>query len=294
MSKPSHQGDREQQHPLDQVRLWVASPPEVLRIQRLLEQHHYLGRIRPVGERLYYVASDSKGKWLAVLVLSTAAKHLKHRDRWIGWTAEQRRRRLSLITNNSRFLLLPHSTVPNLGSRVLRLALDRLAHDWHARYGHPVLAVETFVDPAQFQGTVYAANGWIELGQTGGWGRCRRDSYVKHDQPKRLLVRALTRTACRTLQAERLRPELAPVEANVPVRCTHRVGQIRTVAEHFKTLPEYRQRIESYPLFSLASQSNVAAPRADFTPGPTHSHAGANLHDQQGMPDQPRHTHGPR
>jgi hypothetical protein len=188
-----------------------------------------------------------------LLVFSGAAKHLKHRDQWIGWTHEQRRRRLSLVTNNSRFLLLPEFSVPNLGSRVLRLTLQRLPADWQTRYGHPVEVVETFVDPAQFCGTVYTASGWTELGQTDGWGRRQRDYYVKHDKPKRLFVRALHRNSCRRLQAEHLKPDLALVEAKVPARCTKRVQEIRSIVDHFKTLPEYRERVESYPLFSLAA-----------------------------------------
>jgi len=63
------------------------------------------------------------------------------------WTRAQRDRRLCLVANNSRFPILPEAHQPNLGSRVLRLTLDRLAADWMARYGHPVLVVETFVDP---------------------------------------------------------------------------------------------------------------------------------------------------
>jgi hypothetical protein len=40
------------------------------------------------------------------------------------------------------------------------LALGRLSTDWQQKYGHPVLVVESFVDPERFQGTVYSANGW--------------------------------------------------------------------------------------------------------------------------------------
>src|SRR5206468_5199238 len=139
----------------------------------------------------------------------------KSRDRWIGWTDAQRERGLSLVANNSRFLLLPDKTFPNLGTRSLRLVLARLSQDWQARYGHPVLVVETFVDPEQFDGTVYSANGWTELGQTDGWGRHGRDYYVRHDKPKRLFVRELCQEACRSLQAEHLKPDLAGVEAKV-------------------------------------------------------------------------------
>jgi hypothetical protein len=253
MPKPKRLPDEAQQRLLGEVRVQLAERSELPRLNRLLDEHHYLGSLKPVGERLYYVATDASGRWLAILVFSAAANHLRARDQWIKWSNEQRRRRLSLITNNCRFLVLPDCSVPNLGSRILRLTLDRLSADWQSRYGHPILVVETFVDPDQFPGTVYTANGWEELGQTDGWGRQRRDYYAKHDKPKRLFVRALERGACRSLQAEHLKPSLAGVEAKVPVRCTQRVKEIESIVQHFKRLPEYRARVESYPLFSLAA-----------------------------------------
>jgi len=243
-----------QQALLEQVRVVLVTAPEARRrFQRLLQHHHYLGRLQPVGEQLYYAAVDTRGRWVALLLFSAAAKHLKHRDQWIGWTRPQCDRRLSLVVNNSRFLILPDSSVPNLGSRVLRLALDRLSADWQARYGHPVLVVETFVDPAQFCGTVYTANGWQELGLTDGWGRRQRDYYVRHDQPKRLFVRALVKNACRSLQAEHLRPALAPVEKKAGARCYHKCHEIQALTEAFKALPDYRGRVESYPVWSLVT-----------------------------------------
>jgi Domain of unknown function (DUF4338)/DDE_Tnp_1-associated len=221
------------------------------RFQEVLDEHHYLGKIRPVGEQFYYVALDAKGGWLALLLFNAPAKHLKHRDRWIGWTRAQRERRLSLIVNNSRFLLLPDRSVPNLGSRVLRLTLDRLSDDWQARYGHPVLAVETFVDPEQFCGTVYTANNWVELGLTDGCGRHQRDYYVKHDKPKQLFVRELVPNARRSLQAEHLKPALTVVEKKTAPGCYHKIKEIKALTEHFKAVPEYRKRHESYPIWSL-------------------------------------------
>lgn len=221
------------------------------RFQSLLQKHHYLGRLKPVGEQLYYVAVDGRGEWLALLLFSAAAKHLKHREQWIGWTSVQCDRRLSLVANNSRFLVLPEQSVPNLASRALRLALDRLGADWQARYGHPVLVVETFVDPAQFCGTVYTASNWVELGLTDGWGRRQRDYYVQHDQPKRLFVRELAPKARRRLQAERLPPALAAVERKNAPRCHYKIKEIQAFTEHFKAVPEYRGRVESYPAWSL-------------------------------------------
>jgi hypothetical protein len=242
------------QEVLEQVRIVVVSGAEERRrFQKLLRKHHYLGGLRAVGEQMYYAAVDGPGHWRALLLFSAAAKHLKHRDQWIGWTRPQRDRRLSLVVNNSRFLILPHAHIANLGSRVLRLTLDRLSADWQARYGHPVLVVETFVDPEQFNGTVYTANGWQEVGRTDGWGRCRRDFYVQHDKPKRLFVREVVKKARRSLQAEHLKPALAGVEKKAGARCYHKCGALQALTEHFKALPEYRGRVESYPVWSLVT-----------------------------------------
>jgi len=236
---------------LEGLQARLVEPVELPRFHSLLRRHHYLGSLKAVGERLYYVVSDRGGDWVGLLVFNGAAKHLKLREKWIGWSGAQARRRLKLVVNNSRFLLLPHKKVPNLGSKALRLVLERLSDDWQARYGHPVLVVESFVDPDQFCGTVYTANGWEELGQTDGWGRRRRDYYVKHDKPKRLFVRELCPKARRSLQAEHLKAALAIVEAQVPVRCPMRFKQIELIAQQFKQVPEYRARYGSYPLWSL-------------------------------------------
>jgi len=241
----------EAQSVLDGMQVRLLQRQELERCQRLLEQHHYLGRVKPVGERLYYVVTDAQGEWLALLVFAAAAKHLKHRERWIGWTDEQRERRLSLVVGNVRFLLLPDKTFPNLGTRALRLTLGRLSRDWLASYGHPVLVVETFVDPEQFCGTVYTANGWEELGLTDGSGRHQRDYYVRHDKPKRLFVRELCRNARRSLQAEQLKPALAVVEAKVGPRSRHCAKEIKSIVDHLKEVPEYRARVGLYPLWSL-------------------------------------------
>jgi len=240
-----------------QIRLLLTAKDKA-RARRLLARHHYLGDVRAVGEQLFYAVTDGHGGWLGVLVFCAASRRLRARDRWIGWSEEQRRRRLALVVNNCRFLLLPKKTFPNLGSRSLRLTLDRLSADWQERYEHPVVLVETFVDPEQFSGTVYAANGWRELGQTDGFGRVRRDFYVQHHKPKRLFARELCRNARRSLQAGQLRPALARVEAKTRPRSTQSPAQIRSLVEQLKTLPDYRARIGVYPLWSLVAIAVLA------------------------------------
>ena len=84
---------------------------------------------------------------MALLTFSGAAPHTKARELKIRWTPRQRARRLGLVVNNSRFLVLPErQRYPNLASRVLALCLKRLDADWQEHWGHPVLLVESYVD----------------------------------------------------------------------------------------------------------------------------------------------------
>ncbi len=230
----------------------LSTRKERSRARRLLAKHHYLGDVRAVGEQIWY-AIIAQGQWLGVLVFCAASRRLRARDRWIGWSEEQRRRRLALIVNNCRFLLLPDKTFPNLASRSLSLCLHCLSADWQARYGHPVVLVETFVDPEQFCGTVYTASGWQELGQTDGFGRVRRDFYVEHNKPKRLFARELCKNARRSLQADQLKVTLAPAEAKTRPRCTQSAAEIRSLIQYLKNLPDYRRRIGIYPLWTLVA-----------------------------------------
>jgi len=259
MSEHFRKPPPEEQAVLDRLQVRLLESAELKRCNEQLDEYHYLGSVKPVGERLYYVATDHQGEWLGLLVFAAAAKHLKYRDRWIGWTEVQRERRLALVVNNVRFLLLPDKTFPNLGTRVLRKVLARLRDDWQRVYGHPVLVVETFVDPELFCGTVYTANGWEELGQTDGSGRHQRDYYVRHDKPKRLFVRELVRNARRSLQAEKLKPALAVVEAKVGLRSRHTTKEIKSIVDDLKQVPEYRTRVGSYPLWSLLAIYLLAA-----------------------------------
>ncbi len=143
---------------------------EVARCDQFIVEHHYLHNVTLVGEHLRY-AFIYQGRWLAVVTWSSAAFHLKDRDRFIGWTPEQCRRRRRLLANNSRLLVLPDGHYPNLISRFMKLMLGQLSADWEARWGHHLALVETFVDPRFYQGTAYQVSGWSHLGKSAGWTR---------------------------------------------------------------------------------------------------------------------------
>src|ERR1700681_2531129 len=112
MSKTVRLPDCDQQALLDQVQVRLVERAELERFKELLDEHHYLGSLKAVGERLHYVATDAQGQWLALLVFSAPAKHLKHRDQWIGWSPAQRHRRLSLVTNNNPIFFFSSSAPP--------------------------------------------------------------------------------------------------------------------------------------------------------------------------------------
>ena len=151
---------------LEQVR---RTPEEPL-FNSLLEQHHYLGYTQPVGEHLKYLVWVQQ-RPIACLAWSSAPRHLGPRDRFLGWSAEARRRNIHLIATNLRFLVLPWVKVPHLASHILGRMARQLPGDWEQLYEHPVHFLETFVDPDRFRGTCYRAANWIVLGHTTGRGK---------------------------------------------------------------------------------------------------------------------------
>lgn len=144
-----------------------------------LARYHYLSFRQPVGENLRYLAVDQNERPLACLLFGSAAWKCAARDRYIGWEAACRRERLHLLTNNHRFLILPWVRVPHLASHLLGLAARRLSADWEAKYGHPILLVETFVDRDRFAGTSYRAANWQCVGATTGRSRNDRGHRLK-------------------------------------------------------------------------------------------------------------------
>lgn len=155
-------------------------PIELLQVRRtalqklynsLIEQYHYLRYTRPVGEHLEYLAL-AQGQVVACLGWCSAPRHIGCRDRYLGWTQEQRLKNLCQVVINTRFLILPWVKVPHLASHLLGLSARRISQDWEKVYHHGVVWLETFVDPERgFEGTCYKAANWVYLGQTTGRGK---------------------------------------------------------------------------------------------------------------------------
>jgi len=157
----------------------------------LVEEHHYLGYEQPPGEHLKYLVWG-RGRPVACLAWSSAVRHLRSRDCFIGWSAEARRRNLRYIAYNPRFLILPWVTVQHLASHILGGMASRISADWQRIYGHPIYYLETFVDPERFRGTCYRAANWVWLGKTTGRGK-QSNSYVPNRSIKQVLGYPLTK-----------------------------------------------------------------------------------------------------
>jgi hypothetical protein len=157
----------------------------------LMEQHHYLGYEQPVGEHLKYLVW-AQDRPIACLAWSSAPRHLGSRDRYIGWSADARRRNIRFIAYNTRFLILPWVRIPHLASHILGRMTNVLSDDWLRLYGHPLYFAETFIDPGRFKGTCYRAANWVLMGRTTGRGKAS-NSYTPNRSIKEVLGLPLTR-----------------------------------------------------------------------------------------------------
>ena len=136
-----------------------------------MDQYHYLGFGRTVGENMKYTVRGADGTLLSCLLFGSAAWSCKDRDEYIGWGKADRKRNLQFVTNNTRFLILPWVKAPHLASATLSLVTRRLSSDFEKKYGHPIYCLETFVERDRFKGTCYKAANFICVGKTAGRGR---------------------------------------------------------------------------------------------------------------------------
>jgi hypothetical protein len=151
-----------------QIQVVGPKKPDYGVFQRYLARHHYLSYRGPIGENIGYLIRSRTGVDLACLLFGAAAWQCAPRDRWIGWSTEQRTHGLPFIANNQRFLILPWVRVDHLASHILGQVAQRISEDWQQRYRHPLCVLETFVQQERFRGACYQAANWVCVGQTTG------------------------------------------------------------------------------------------------------------------------------
>jgi len=165
-----------------------------------IDQFHYLGFDRTVGENMKYIAKDKFGTPLACLLFGSAAWSCGDRDRFIGWDKGQRSSNLMFMTNNVRYLIFPWVRVQNLASHILANVSRRINGDWEEKYGHSLVCLETFVDE-RFHGTCYKAANWIHVGRTLGRGRDGGHHYAIMPE-KEVYIYPLVKGYCQKLRSQ--------------------------------------------------------------------------------------------
>jgi hypothetical protein len=193
-------GERTEPQSLIECRLKMVQPIHLERVEgddatglwnEFVERYHPLGFKPPFGCSLRYFVVSRRGR-VGCILLASAARALRCRDEWIGWSVGQRLQNLPWVINNSRFVLFPWVRVPHLASHVLGQLARRVQDDWEARWSYRPVLMETFVDPEHFRGVSYRAAGWLRLGETTGRGlELRGHSYTT--TPKLVFVHPLAR-----------------------------------------------------------------------------------------------------
>ena len=158
-----------------------------------VDRYHYLGYQLPFGAQLrYFIQAGTTHDILGCFQFSSPAWKMAPRDRWIGWTDEQRKVKLQRIINNSRFLIFPWVEVKNLASSALALAAKTVPDDWQGCYGYRPVLLETLVDQKRFKGTCYKAANWVHIGKTTGRGRMDRNNNQHGAAVKEIFIYPLT------------------------------------------------------------------------------------------------------
>lgn len=221
---------------LKEVQVRPVRSTEEPRYQELMQEQHYLGTLPKIGETLWYVGAW-QDEWVALLSFSAAAWKCAARDRWIGWDFRHQYDRLKLLANNSRFLILKDWHFPNLGSRLLSLCQNRIVRDWQETFGHPVLLMETFVDPQRYRGTVYQASNWVYVGDTKGFRRTHQGYSATAQSPKMVFLKPL-RAEARSLLSQAILP--FPYHTGGP-KIMLKAAQMESLPYFFREIPDPRR-----------------------------------------------------
>lgn len=221
---------------LSEVFVRIVLPSEEQRFNQLMQEHHYLGALPRISETLWHVAVHGE-QWVALLSFSAPALKCSARDRWIGWTFHHQYDRLKLITNNSRFLILPEWHFPNLASRILSLSRKRLPNDWQTAFGHPLVLLETFVDPQRFHGTIYKADNWIYAGNTKGFRRIKKGYSATAGSPKMVFVKPLIPNAQTLLSQPVLKPNYRTGGKKIMISA----HAMESLPDFFRDIPDPRR-----------------------------------------------------
>ena len=224
---------------------------------QFLDEEHLLGSGKEAGDRIgQFILED--GEVVAVLIWCASAWHLKKRDELISWDPVTRAKRLKLVAQLRRFLILDQHRRPNLASQCLGLGLKQLQKQWFRQHGYEPLLAESFSDPESHEGTVYKATNWTLAGDTKGFSQKRAkddqtDYYLPNDRPKKLWLNPLQKNAYRLLCANELPSKCQAGEViGAGVRSPLNQAQLCSLRQAFLQLDDPRRpQSRRHPMSAL-------------------------------------------
>ena len=230
----------------------VYSASEWRQAKAALGREHGLGAGREAGDRLCQLVKED-GKLVAVLVWCAAAWHVQARDATVGWDAVTRSRRLKLVVQLRRFLVLEATRRPNQASQCLGAGLRELVGQWESQHGYRPLLAESFSAPESHAGTVYKATNWTQAGLTKGYAQDHTDFYVPNGRPKKLWLKELAPHAGVLMCARELPQACQAAEGDGGgARSPLKVSQLQSLREAFRHVPDPRSATSRrHPLSAL-------------------------------------------
>lgn len=181
----------------------------------MIRKYHYLSCDNMIGQRIKYMVFHGD-RPIAALSFNRATLRVGVRDKYLGWTSDQKQKLLPHVINNNRFLILPWVRIRNLASYLLARTLKIASHDWLALFGTEPYLAETFVDRNKYPGTCYKAANWLYLGETLGYGKIGK-AFVYHGNRKGVFVYPLNREFLRIISEDPCRhPNPQKVSKRVP------------------------------------------------------------------------------
>ena len=136
----------------------------------IIGKEHYLGVTRPVGYIVKYLIKF-EGCYIAAACFSSSAFNLEARDKWLGWSEDQKKQYRNQVISMSRFLIRKDVQCANLASHLLSKLISSVKVDFENRYKIMPFLIESFIDTESHTGTCYKASNWKFLGQSKGRGR---------------------------------------------------------------------------------------------------------------------------
>lgn len=124
--------------------------------------HNYKDWSDYPGRRLCYLIY-ADGDCIGAIGVASSPLNIGARDKFIGWTVEQKMFNINKMATNYRYCLMEKGW----SSKVLKAFLPFIRKEWEKYYGDTLVLLETMIQPP-FTGICYKANGWIFVGKTKG------------------------------------------------------------------------------------------------------------------------------